>query len=156
MPVFGTIYLNIAFLLKFCNGSLCTGCSMKGAAYCSFVKAPLSNYFGKVSLIMFISTLSKMLKHCIFVEFFSDRKLSTRYSRKGAAHCSFCRALLNSYIGKVSLINFVTTWKNLLKICISPEFLLIKGYVQGTLWKELNIAPYIDLFKTTTSGESHW
>ena len=86
---------------------------------------------------------------------FSDRKLSTRCFREGASHCSFHRALQNSYIGRVSLINFVTTWNSLLTHCISPEFLLIKGDLQGAVRKELNIASYIDLFKTATLGKSY-
>ena len=31
------------------------------------------------------------------------------------------------------MINFVSTWNNLLKHCISADFLLMEGYVQGAL-----------------------
>ena len=35
--------------------------------------------------------------------------------------------------GKVLLVNFASTWSNLLKYCISNESLLMEGYVQGAL-----------------------
>ena len=38
-------------------------------------------------------------------------------------------------------MNFVSNWIKLFKHCTSVEFLLVKGYVQGTLQKELLIAP---------------
>ena len=44
-------------------------------------------------------------------------------------------------------MNFASTWKNLLKHCIS-------GHVQGTLRKELYIAPLVKRFKTATLGKS--
>ena len=34
-------------------------------------------------------------------------------------------------------MNFASNWKKLLKHCISAEFLLVEGYVQGVLRKEL-------------------
>ena len=40
--------------------------------------------------------------------------------------------------------------EHLLKHCISAEFLLMEGYVQGALRKELHIAPFVEHFKTTT------
>ena len=60
-------------------------------------------------MITFINTSNKMLKHCIFAKFFSDRKLSTRCSKEGASHCFFHRALSRRYFGKVLLIHFATT-----------------------------------------------
>ena len=36
------------------------------------------------------------------------------------------------------------------------QHLLIEGYVQGALWKELLIAPFVKHFKTTTLRKSHW
>ena len=40
---------------------------------------------------------------------FADGSLSTRHSKKGAAHCSFSRALSKWYFGKGLLINFTNT-----------------------------------------------
>ena len=51
-------------------------------------------------------------------------------------------------------MNFASTWNNLLKHCISAEFRLMEGHVQGTLRKELYIAPLVKCFKTATLGKS--
>ena len=37
---------------------------------------------------------------------------------------------------------------------ISSEFLLMEGYVQGALWKDLHIVPFVERFKRTTLGKS--
>ena len=87
---------------------------------------------------------------------FADGKLSRRCCTKGAAHYSFCRALYNSYFGKALLRDFANSWNNLLKHCTSAEYLLIQGYVQGALRKELFIAPFVEHFKITTLGKSQW
>ena len=50
-------------------------------------------------------------------------------------------------------MNFASTWQKLLKYCISAEFLLVEGYVQGALRKELNIDPFVERFKTATFGK---
>ena len=47
---------------------------------------------------------------------------------------------------------FCQNLNNLLKHCISNEFLLMEGYVQDALRKELHIAR----FKTTTLRKSYW
>ena len=52
------------------------------------------------------------------------------------------------------MINFARTCNKLLKHCISNEFLLIEGYVQGAIRKELHIAPFVERFKITTLGKS--
>ena len=52
-------------------------------------------------------------------------------------------------------MNFACTWKNLLKYCISVDFLLIEGYAQGALRKELHIAPFVEHFKIATLGRSY-
>ena len=57
--------------------------------------------------------------------------------------------------GKVFLINFASTWANLLKHCISTEFLLIEAFVQVALQKKLCIAPFAERFQTVTLGKSH-
>ena len=51
-------------------------------------------------------------------------------------------------------MNFVSTWNNLLKHCISAEFLLMEGYVQGALQKKLRIASFIEHFKRATFARS--
>ena len=50
-------------------------------------------------------------------------------------------ALFVKRLGK-SLINFVSTWDNVLKVRISTELLPMEGYIQGALRKELHIAPF--------------
>ena len=74
---------------------------------------------------------------------------------KDAAHCYFRKELSNSYFGKVLLINFVSTWKNLLKHCIFAHLLLMVSYVQGTLRKELLIVIFVESFKKTVSEKLH-
>ena len=44
---------------------------------------------------------------------------------------------------------------NLLKNCVYAKFLLMEGYVKGTLRKDLLIASFTERFKTTTLGKSH-
>ena len=51
-------------------------------------------------------------------------------------------------------MHFASTWNNLLKHFISIDFLLVEGYVQGALRKELRIAPLVELSKTVTLGRS--
>ena len=50
---------------------------------------------------------------------------------------------------------FASTWNNLLKHCISADFLLMESYVQCALRKELRIAPFVECFKTATLGKSY-
>ena len=52
-------------------------------------------------------------------------------------------------------MNFASTWNNLLKYCISFDFLLMEVYVQGALRKELQIAPFVERFKTACLGRSY-
>ena len=49
---------------------------------------------------------------------------------------------------KAFLINFISTYYKLLKHFINARFLLIEGYEQDALQKELTIAPFVDRFKT--------
>ena len=44
----------------------------------------------------------------------------------------------------------MSTWNNLLKHYISPDFLLIESQVQGALRKALLIATFVELFQTIT------
>ena len=50
---------------------------------------------------------------------------------------------------------FASTWNNLLKYCMSVNFLLIEGYAQGALRKELRISPFVEHFKIA-SLERSW
>ena len=43
-------------------------------------------------------------------------------------------------------MNFVSTWNKLLKHCIFVDFLLLEGYAQGALRKELHIVPFVERF----------
>ena len=52
-------------------------------------------------------------------------------------------------------MNFASAWNKLFKHCISVEFLLMEGYVQGALRKELFIVPFIERFKTSNLGRSY-
>ena len=52
-------------------------------------------------------------------------------------------------------MNFASNWNDLLKQCISADFLLMKGYVQGALRKELYISLFVERFKTVTLGKSY-
>ena len=51
-------------------------------------------------------------------------------------------------------MKFATTRHNLLKHCISANFLLVESYVQGALQKELPIAPFGERIKTVAMGRS--
>ena len=48
-------------------------------------------------------------------------------------------------------MNFASTWNNLLKYCISVDFLLMEVYVQVPLRKELHIAPFVEPLKQLLS-----
>ena len=52
-------------------------------------------------------------------------------------------------------MHFAITWNHLQKLCISVEFLLVEGYLQGALQKELRIAPFVERFKTAFLGMSY-
>ena len=52
--------------------------------------------------------------------------------------------------------DFSSTWNKLVKLSISVEFLLIEGYAQVALRKELFIAPFVERFKTTPLGKPYW
>ena len=53
-------------------------------------------------------------------------------------------------------MHFTSAWNKLLKDCISVEFLLLEGYVQGALRKELRIDPFVERFKTATLEKYYW
>ena len=49
---------------------------------------------------------------------------------------------------------FASTWSNLLKYSMSVNFLLIEGYAEGALRKELRISPFVEHFKIASLGRS--
>ena len=51
-------------------------------------------------------------------------------------------------------MHFASTWNHLQKYCISVEFLLVEGYLQGALQKELHIASLVECFNIATLGRS--
>ena len=51
-------------------------------------------------------------------------------------------------------MNFARTWNELLQNCISVNFLLIEGYAQDALGKELRIAPFVERFKIASLVKS--
>ena len=51
-------------------------------------------------------------------------------------------------------MRFASTWNHLQKYCISVEFLLVEGYLQGALRKELHIASLVECFNIATLGRS--
>ena len=51
-------------------------------------------------------------------------------------------------------MNFAFTWENSLKHWISVDFFLVEGYGQGALRKELQFAPFVERFKTSTLERS--
>ena len=91
-----------------------------------------------------LTLLQRRVPAALFYWIFLDRRLDTRRSPKGAAHCSFCRVLYNSYFGEFLLLNFASAWNNLLKHYISVDFLLIEGYVQSALRKGLLTALLVE------------
>ena len=52
-------------------------------------------------------------------------------------------------------MNFVSTWNKLFRHCISVEFLLVEGYVQGAVRKEMFIASFTVSFKNATLARSY-
>ena len=51
-------------------------------------------------------------------------------------------------------MNFASAWNKLFKLCISVVFLLIEGYLQGALRKELRIALFVERFNIAMFGRS--
>ena len=52
-------------------------------------------------------------------------------------------------------MHFPIICNHLQKHCISVEFLLVVGYLQCALRKELRIAPFVERFKTASLGRSY-
>ena len=51
-------------------------------------------------------------------------------------------------------MHFRCSWNNLLKHCISVDFLLVEDYKQCPLQKELRIATFVERFKIATLERS--
>ena len=51
-------------------------------------------------------------------------------------------------------MSFASTWNKLLKHFISAEFMLMEGYEEGALRKELRSAPFVEHYKTATLRNS--
>ena len=105
-------------------------------------------------MIIFASSWNSLLKHCISADFL----LMEGYVQ-GAIQMELHIAPLVKHFKtatsrRSSRRSFFSTWNNLLKHWISAEFLLVKGYVQGALRKEMRIAPFVERFKTATLGKS--
>ena len=91
-----------------------------------------------------------------FCRILADARLCTGCCIKGAAHSFFRKTLWSSYLGQVLLMNFASTWNKLFKPCFSVEFLLVDGYAQGALRKELFNAAFMEHFKTATLERCCW
>ena len=83
-----------------------------------------------------------------FINIFSDSVMGC--SMEGASYYCFRKAVSNNFFQKVLLINFISTYSKLLKHFIFACFLLIEGYEQGALRKELIVAPFVERFKAGT------
>ena len=75
--------------------------------------------------------MEQLHKHCISNEFW----LMEGYVQ-GALQKELHSAPFVERFKIVLLINFVSTWNNLLKHCVFNEFWLMEGYLQGALRKE--------------------
>ena len=101
----------------------------------------------------FGSAWNNLLKHWISSNFFlMEGYVQVSYERN-------CTLLLSQSAVKQLLWEGLTDefWQYLeylLKHWISSEFLLMEGYVQGVLRKELHIAPLVERFKAATLGRS--
>ena len=86
---------------------------------------------------------------------FPGRRLWTGCSTKGAAHSSFHRGFEIATLGSSCKWILPVLWIKLFKHWIYVEFLLVEGYVQGALRKDLLMAPSIERFITATLGRSY-
>ena len=94
----------------------------------------------------FVSTWNNLLKHCISAKCLLIESLAQGALRKELLIAPFVERLKTVILGK-SYERFWQYWNNLLKLCISAEFLLIEDLVQGALRKELAIAPFVECLK---------
>ena len=71
------------FCQSFADKRLYTRCSTKGAARCSFCRAPYNSYFGKVFLRDFANTSNNLRKHWISAEVLLTEGYAQGPLRKG-------------------------------------------------------------------------
>ena len=98
-------------------------------------------------MITFINTSNKICKDWIFVQFL----LMEVY-----VHVIVQRSCLLLPLWSTSKQLLWESLPDKFYHCIFADSLLILSYVQGALWKELLTASFIEQFKSTTLGKSHW
>ena len=155
LSVIGLNYLNIALLLNFCWWKVMYRVLYKRSCSLLLSQSALKQLLWEGLTDAFCQYLEPFTKTLHFCWIFAGGRLFIECSTNGASHYSFRRALWNSYFGKVLLMNFASTWNNLLKNWISSEFLQMEDYVEGALQKELHIVLFVERFKTTTLRKHH-
>ena len=77
-------------------------------------------------------------------------------SMEGASYCCFREAVSNNFFQQVLLINFSSTYANLLQHLIFAHFLLIEDYGKCALRKEPLIGPgFKQLFFESLTDKFH-
>ena len=102
-----------------------------------------------VLLINFISTYSKSLQNFIYARFPLIEGYKQGALQKELIFAPFVERFKTGTLRKLP-DNFISTYSKLLKHFIFARFLLIEGYEQGALRKELIFAPFVERFKTGT------
>ena len=92
LPVLGTICKNIAFLLNFCWWKVIYRVLYEKSYALFLSQSALKQLLWEGLTDEFCQYL-ELAEALVSFRIFADRKLFTRCSTKGAAHCSFCRAL---------------------------------------------------------------
>ena len=102
---------NLHFCWIFADEKLFTWRSKKEAACCSFLRVLQHSYFGKVSLITFIDTLNKILKHRIFTDSFLIVNYIQGILRKELLSAPFVEPL-KMLLWENLTNNIAITWNN--------------------------------------------
>ena len=101
----------------------------------------------------FACTWSNLLKNCISADFLLIVVLVQSALRKELFIALFVERINTvTDFGKVLMRDFASTWSNLLKHCISADFLLTVALVQNALRKELFMALFVERLKAATLG----
>ena len=102
-------------------------------------------------LINLIRAYCKMFKHFSFARFLlTEVRCEQDALRNELIFAPSVERFKSSYLQKVFLINLIRTYSKLLQHFIFACFLLIKGYEQGALGKELTVALFVERFKIAT------
>ena len=125
--------------------SLAQGALRKELLIAPFVERLKTVILGK-SYERFWQYWNNLLKFCISAKCLLIESLPQGALRKELPIAPFVERLKTAILGK-SYERFWQYWNNLLKLCISAEFLLIEDLVQGALRKELAIAPFVECLK---------